>query len=39
MPEKGKPSGAWIPNPKCEKCVEDGLACLPCYISQGGWND
>lgn len=39
MPEKGKPSGAYTPNPECKKCMEDEIACLPCYISQGGWND
>ena len=39
MPEKGKPSGAWIPNPNCEQCLKDEVACITCYMAQGGYND
>jgi hypothetical protein len=35
----GKPSGAFVPNPNCKKCVEDGVACISCYMAQGGYND
>ena len=37
--EEKRPSGAHVPNPDCKKCMEDEIACISCYMAQGGYND
>ena len=27
------------PNPDCDQCKDEKVACIPCYMAAGGYND
>ena len=35
----GKGTGPATPNPKCEQCRDEDIACIGCYMAAGGYND
>jgi hypothetical protein len=35
----GKGKGPATPNPNCEKCKNEDIACIDCYMRAGGYDD